>query len=274
VVLYYALGGGLGHLTRATRVLEALGYRDRAVLLSASDYARDPRVTDGLPVVHVPAALGRDPAAFRRWLVDLLGALAPDRLLVDSFPGGILGELCGMELPPAEHVARRLRWPVYAQRLDGPLPRYEVTRVLEQLEQRHAQRLGLCSERLAQLDLRPPDCAGGEPLLDRPHWLVVHSGPDAEVVALARRAATRLREASSSATVLVLCPQAPSWLPPGAEWRDVYPAAPFFGHAEKLVSAAGFNVMSETRAVRDRHDFVPYFRALDDQHARASANCV
>ena len=28
VILYYALGGGLGHLTRARKVLEALGLRD------------------------------------------------------------------------------------------------------------------------------------------------------------------------------------------------------------------------------------------------------
>jgi hypothetical protein len=274
MILYYALGGGLGHLTRATRVLAALGYRDRAVLLSASNYARDPRVTEGLPVVRVPPALGRDRAAFRAWLVDLLRGLAPDRLLVDSFPGGILGELCGMELPPAEHVARRLRWPAYAQRLDRPLPRYEVTRVLEVLDERHAQRLAHCSERLEPFELPAPGVDAGEPLLARPHWLVVHSGPDSEVVALARRAAARLRHAGSRAALLVICPQAPSWLPPRAQWRDVYPAAPCFGHAEKVVSAAGFNVMTETRAVRDRHDVVPYFRALDDQHARALANCV
>ena len=111
-------------------------------MLSASAYARDPRVTDGLPV-RAGAHCAWDETAPRSaaWLADLLASLRPERLLVDSFPGGILGELCGMALPPAEHVARRLRWPAYAQRLDGPLPRFEITRVLERLDQRHAERL-------------------------------------------------------------------------------------------------------------------------------------
>ena len=82
-----------------------------------------------------------DRAGFRDWLADALAELEPEELIVDSFPGGILGELCGMELPPARHVARRLRWPAYALRLDGPLPRYEVVYELEPLEERHAQEL-------------------------------------------------------------------------------------------------------------------------------------
>ena len=141
VVLYYALGGGLGHLTRARQVLAALDLTDDAALLTASRFARDQRVTGELPVVQVPRWLGRDRAAFREWLAVTLADLRPQELIVDSFPGGILGELCGMELPPARHVARRLRWPAYAPRLDGPLPRYEVAYVLEPLEDRHAQAL-------------------------------------------------------------------------------------------------------------------------------------
>ena len=273
MVLYYALGGGLGHLTRARRVLSALGYSERAALLSASPYARDSRVTGGLPVVHVPSRLGRDRAAFRSWLADLLAALRPDRLLVDSFPGGILGELCGMALPPAEHIARRVRWPAYSQRLDGPLPRYEITRVLERLDARHAERLARSAQRLESFDLPVPSFERAEPLLDEPHWLVVHSGPDREVTALARRAAAIRRDQGASAQILVICPHPPSWLPVGAQWRNAYPVAPFFGYAEKIVSAAGFNVMHETIQVRERHDFVPYFRALDDQSARAADNC-
>ena len=96
------------------------------MLLTASRYARDPRVTGGLPVIDVPRRLGHDRAAFRRWLAGTLRELAPDELIVDSFPGGILGELCGLELPPARLIARRLRWPAYRGRLRAPLPRYET----------------------------------------------------------------------------------------------------------------------------------------------------
>ena len=63
----------------------------------------------------------------------LLDDLQPDELLVDAFPGGILGELCGIELPPARLIARALRWDAYARRLDGPLPEYDVVHALEPL---------------------------------------------------------------------------------------------------------------------------------------------
>jgi hypothetical protein len=259
VILYYALGGGLGHLTRARRVLAALDLSERATLLTASRFARDPRVTGGLPVIGVPARLGRDRAAFRRWLAGALAALDPEELIVDSFPGGILGELCELALPPARHVARRLRWPAYAARLAGPLPRYEVAYALEPLADDHARELAWCARRVQPLAL--PVEPAGAPLVDEPHWLVVHSGPDAELLALLGRAAAAPR-------IVVVSPRRPSRLPARAQWRDVYPVAPHLAHAERIVTAAGFNLVQETAALRERHVRVPFPRALDDQFGR------
>ena len=59
MILYYALGGGLGHLTRARKVLGAPSATPS--LLTASEHARDPRVTGGLPVIPVPRRLGPRP---------------------------------------------------------------------------------------------------------------------------------------------------------------------------------------------------------------------
>src|SRR5947209_18093104 len=148
MVLYYALGGGLGHLTRARRLLSALGLADGAAVLTASEFSRDPRVVGELPVVEVPARLGRDRVAFRRWMSATLAALAPEELIVDSFPGGILGELCGMQLPPARYVTRRVRWSAYRRRLPTGLPRYELAHVLEPLEPAHATALEECARRV------------------------------------------------------------------------------------------------------------------------------
>jgi hypothetical protein len=237
VILYYALGGGLGHLSRAGKVLDALGLD--AVILSASRHARDPRVTGGRPVIHVPRRLGHDRAEFRAWLArPLAGA---EELIVDSFPGGILGELCGLALPPARYVARRLNWPAYADRLDGPLPQFAATYQLEPVA--HA----LCDPQPLALAL--PEA--GAPLSGKPHTLVVHSGPDHEIDQLRARA---------SGHTLVISPR----------HHDVYPVAPHLPHAERIITAAGFNLMQETAHLRDRHTFVPFARALDDQFARAA----
>jgi hypothetical protein len=63
----------------------------------------------------------------------------------------------------------------------------------------------------------------------------------------------------------------PVRLPERAQWRDVYPVAPHLPHAERIVTAAGFNLMQETAHLRDRHAFVPFERALDDQFTRSGA---
>lgn len=277
MVLYYALGGGLGHLTRARRVLTALGSSDEATLLTASRYAGDPRVTGGLPVVDVPRRLGYDRVAFRRWLAGTLRELAPDELIVDSFPGGILGELCGCDLPPARLLARRLRWPAYRRRLPGPLPRYEVAHVIEPLSGLYRDALASIAPRPEPLSLAP---AARGPLDDtrlddEPHIAVVHSGPDDELGELIDLAHELRRGARTR--VVVVSPHRPTaaarWrhVDPSARWRDVYPVAPHLHHAELIVTAAGWGAMQDTEHVRDRHRFVPFPRALDDQFARARA---
>jgi predicted glycosyltransferase len=95
-----------------------------------------------------------------------------------------------------------------------------------------------------------------------PHWLVVHSGPQDELDRLLARAADAPR-------VVVVSPRRPRRLPERAQWRDVYPVAPHLAHAQRIVTAAGFNLMQETAHLRGRHTFVPFARALDDQFARA-----
>jgi hypothetical protein len=239
VILYYALGGGLGHLSRARKVLA--GHED-AVLLTASRHARDPRVTAGRPVIPVPRRLGDDRDAFRAWLTTLFEDLNPDELVVDAFPGGILGELCGMELPPARLVARALRWDVYARRLDGPLPRYAAVHALEPLPYAPPGPV----EPLALPHAEPTT-----PLSDGPHTLVVHAGPEHELSRLL---------AHARGETLVIHPR----------HVDVYPAEPHLAHADHIITGGGFNAIHETAPYRDRHTAVPFARKLDDQYARAA----
>lgn len=161
---------------------------------------------------------------------------------MDAFPGGILGELCGIELPPARLVARGLRWDNYASRLDGPLPRYAAVHVLEPLPYDPPGPVE---------PLTLPHAAPGAPLADEPHTLVVHGGPPHELEQLLAHA--------RGSTVVV-----------HPDHRDVYPAEPHFAHAEHIVTGAGFNAIHETAPYRERHTAVAFARTLDNQDARAA----
>jgi hypothetical protein len=264
VILYYAIGGGLGHLVRARAVLHTLGIEGEAVVLTASTHASDRRVVGELPVIRAPDSLDHDRAELRRWLDAVLAAVRPERVIVDAFPAGVLGELRDLDVP-VDHVARLLRWPRYVRRLDGPLPQIETTFVVEPLHPDHRTELAAASSRMEPLHLVDPpapirdDAAGAAPVdgaaLVNGAALVVHAGPDHEVealVSLARSTGRRVMVAR-----------------PGGGDLDVHPAAALFPHAGHIVTAAGFNAMRQAAPFRDRHTYVPFPRPLDDQHARA-----
>ena len=255
MILYYAIGGGLGHLVRARAVLHTLGVADRAALVTASPFAADPRVVGELPVIRVPDALDGDRAALRRWLGDLVACLRPERLVADAFPAGVLGELEAGLGVPMDHVARLLRWPRYARRLDGPLPRIETTFAVEPLHADQLAALGSASERVVALSLVDPpapprdDAAGAA--------LVVHTGPAREVCVLASLAAR------TGHPVRIARPGGPD--------LDVHPASALFRRAAAIVTAAGFNAVRQAAPFGDRHLCLPFPRPLDDQRARARA---
>jgi hypothetical protein len=100
-------------------------------------------------------------------------------------------------------------------------------------------------------------------MIERPFWLIVHSGPPHEVEELI----AYTRELTTM-PVLVATPCDVA-MPDGFTRIDAFPAHPLFPFAERIVSAAGFNVMLETEPWREKHIVLPFPRRFDDQFARA-----
>jgi hypothetical protein len=258
MILYYAVGGGLGHLTRARRVLSLL--RIDAAVVTASPHA----ALIGLPIVTVPPSLSRAPEEHRAWM----RTLRCERLIVDTFPGGIQGELCGLDMP-MDYVARLLRWEEYRKCVPQDLPRFGTTWVVEELTDAHAAFVRANSHHFAQLDVG----AGFSPPVSRPaeaarytrYWLIVHSGPEDEV----RELVAYAQELRPTVPVLVATARDVE-LPRGFERIDIYPASALFPKAERIISAAGFNVMCETEAWRAKHHVLPFPRRFDHQYLRAA----
>lgn len=265
----YALGGGLGHVMRMHAVLDALCVRERTVaVLVSSPLAADPRAAGELPIELAPTEFARDRAGLARWVSRRLAAHDPDVVLVDAFPAGILGELAlvpELERAALVHVARLLRWSAYADRLVGPLPRFERCFAVEPLLPEHVTALGGEPE---PLELAPVQGGDGDGL---PHgaWVALHSGPSTETARLAWHAERARRREDPDAPLVVLHPGAtPPGLPPNAAHSDIVPAAPLLADAARIVTAGGFNAIRETAPHRDRHIALPLPRSLDDQAER------
>ena len=272
MLLYYAMGGGLGHLTRARAFLHTLGLEGAATLFTSSRLAGDLRVTGGLPVVHVSAELDGDRKGLRAILEKTISDLGASRLVIDAFPAGILGELSDWTPPPGLalwHIARLLRWGRYSADASPRLPRFEKVFVLEELHDDHRHALEAVSAETRHLDLVDPPSTPPEPV-DAPYTLVVHSGPDDETNDLVACARELLRADGSEARLVVASPERPQAIPLDVSWRDALPATDLFAAAERIVAAAGFNVVRQSAPFRSKRFLVPYPRRFDDQFARAA----
>jgi predicted glycosyltransferase len=235
MIVYYAAGGGLGHITRARRVLDVLQIDDAVIVASVP---ADERVTGRYPVVSS------------------LDGLAPERIIADAFPLGLFGELADVGVP-MDYVARLLKWDEYRRCVPYPLPTFGTTYLVEEVNHE------VPCERIVELTLPRRD--GAVPAVETtalPYWLVVHSGPEAEVRELIAYA-EELQRIENDKSEIVVVSQCGIGL-------DLIPASSLFAGAAKIVSAAGFNVMLETEPYRDKHHAVPMPRRFDDQFARAA----
>jgi len=245
-VAVWCPGDGLGHLTRAVAALATVGVPSgEAVLLTGSPWAADPRATGGHRTA--PARL-----PVRRGV----------ELWVDALPCG-RGELDRDAVAPAasvRHLARLLRWDAYRPRLPATAPRFVTTWLTEPVGAEQAVWLHAASDEVVALDLvDPPAPTPGVDVADA--WLVVHSGPAAEVEELVAYAADTAATEGADPRIIVV----------GPGGLDVLPAWPLFAGAARLVTAAGANAVRQARlhAPHVPHLVLPLPRRWDDQAARA-----
>ncbi|HSE97351.1 MAG TPA: hypothetical protein VLD57_03710, partial [Blastocatellia bacterium] len=196
MILYYALGGGLGHLTRARAVLHTLSIQDRVVILASSPFAKDARVTGGREVILVPAESSSDPAGYRSWLAEQIERLSPSKILLDTFPAGIIGEFCDFSFsccPELLHIARLLRWSDYSRQLRGAPPLLDLTYMIEPLAAEHEDYLRSHSVEVREISFdnirenpsrEALEAADRLKLEEKLVWLIVHSGPNEETLEL------------------------------------------------------------------------------------------
>ena len=274
MIVCYAQGGGLGHLTRIRAFLHTV-YPDRAAtVLTGSPFAADPRVTGPHQTVHPPTALER--AELASWLRRTLDRLAPTELVVDAFPAGLAGELSAEVVPPGTrtviHLARLLRWSAYRDLVSPQPVRFDRTWCVEPLTAEHREYLTAVSAAVAPLSLVEPPIPG-RTAADVPAsgaWLIVHAGPDAEIMELVGYAQDTADLEGVRPDLILVSPCRPAQLPHQIRHLPAYPAWPLFEHAERIVTAAGCNVVRQLAPWRTRHRMVPFPRRFDDQFTRAT----
>ncbi len=254
--LLYALGGGLGHLTRALalgRVARRRGHLVQVVTTSAFAPLLPLEAELGSEGVHrLDAELDRE--AVRAAIERLLAETRPDVLVVDTFPRGLGGELAALlpHLPARKVLVHRDVSPAYVERfglarfvdvydrllLPGePAPLAHHPRAVETAPWllRDAEELLDVPE--ARRRLRAPE----DPAL--PVVAVLGCGREEEV-AQSAMLARRLQHELPEAAVRWLCPMPSPDMARSGRW----PALESLRGVDVLVGAGGYNTVQEARA--------------------------
>ncbi|HPC39344.1 MAG TPA: hypothetical protein PLM53_10815 [Spirochaetota bacterium] len=269
-ILYYAMGGGLGHLTRTLAIADEMGPRSSSLrILCSSNFSPMVLASTGHAIDHVTGDTLASRESYYGFLSDYIERHQFSLIILDTFPFGIVGEWLTLAPDiPRLLVARSLKWDRY-------------TDVVNTKETRSGRHFPSCSLVIEPLDndyetvLRDNSSAANlhEPILRRRshhpgsdpstgllnRCAVVHSGNENERNSLLDYAAGLFRERDMSVPIDTVFPD-----------QQVYPADGLVSSYRYIVSAAGYNMaaLASQAGPHCQHYLFPFTRKYDDQHAR------
>lgn len=286
--LLYALGGGLGHLQRGLALARQVVLQQPVRLLANS--RAWPQIQPQLPHLFAPAALAnlqvswRSPelglAATQEWIARELANPAATRLVVDTFPRGLVGDLADLlpRFPGPRVLVQRDLNPEYLQAKD--LPAF-VTR--------HYDRILLPGEGTPPLAALPqslptaPWLLGGADAVltlaaardrlglgnsDRPLAIVLAAGRPEELAEYGELTLALHRaypELVARCLALTRPPACPRSL-----WQPIYPALAVLPAATLAVGGGGYHTVYEAQALGLPLIAWPRSRLYDRQAARVA----
>lgn len=281
--LYYAMGAGYGHLTRAKKVIEQLKlfpvvvvtnsqYIQPKSLRQSQHLAGIAKSLNKLDIITPPRAVNHYKSLLYSWIKMQIKRYGVDHLYLDSFPCGIKGEIDDTIDVEKSYVARILNWPYYLKQLNSYI-HFKHSYMLEQLYINHKEWIKRHSQACSCLKLAATPVrrqAISMSILPKKYCLVVHSGPESEINQLLLFAENQLAYYQCRLPIILLAPRRPTELKKDIIYFNVHPAYHLIRHASIVVSGAGFNLIDEMKQYKIKHCLLPFPRKYDDQFYRAA----
>ncbi len=266
--LFYAHGGGLGHLTRIHKLIRTLKLPAHAVCIitpsAFTSYFTDykfVKISWNTPVEN-----------WSKTIEETLIKHNTNTFYIDTFPLGIKGELLTIykTFPKLKYVyiSRILKWQDYYNSMPLGCPiTFSKTIILEELYPEHLywiQKNTLDIEFVTLQNDRFPAI----PFLKSPYLLVVHSGGKKAVLQICNEALKVCQNRPEIAIIVFTQVDVDLKDPRIQIFKNKYPVSRYFKHAEKIYTAAGFNSMQELNLYKEKHIAIPLDKLYDDQFFR------
>lgn len=334
-ILFYAQGGGLGHLQRSMNMINVLQLfsNDDAIyqvfVASSSIYLTDylkeiaisnPKLQNKLQHIKpllIPQNFENDSENnfinYQKWLVKQINDLNIGEIYLDVFPCGLVGEWNNITELLVNYqrdvsfsetnfleikfysISRHLKWQNYKQLITKPLF-FEASFMVEALESEHLAFITQHSKSVKTLKLVPFQYnlqqnnsqnnykTNLKSNLETPFWLIIHSEPLEELLILLEYTLEKqLIQKSNSKIIIISQISKDKFIEflqkisniiqidlNYIEIINTFDTQNLIIHAEKIISACGFNVMQECENFSDKHECIPFERRYDDQFWRAS----
>jgi UDP-N-acetylglucosamine--N-acetylmuramyl-(pentapeptide) pyrophosphoryl-undecaprenol N-acetylglucosamine transferase len=287
IVSYAINGRGLGHLVRQLSILRwvkryaaLLGVQAEVWILTTSEADTLAR-REGVPAFKLPSKAmmrdaGIDPTRYlalaRQWVMNSIAGLAPDVLVVDTFPGGSFGELLPVleTVPTRVLVARAVKDAIATDdAYRALLPLYHKTIVPDErgvgpILLREREELLSREDARAALGVTDRKCV----------YVTLGGGGDEMAPRVLPQLCDRLVERGWHVVVgagpLYIGPERRG---PFCTWIDRYVPLELLRAADAAVSAGGYNSVTELMFAGVPTVFLPQPRVADDQAGRAQAAC-
>ena len=270
MILYYAVGGGLGHLSRAKKLFQYYGITDYKVITSQTSNP----VFSIDQVVCLDVELQASPVRLYNYIKSLIEKYDVSTFFIDTFPTGILGELNVAQLREfctVNYVARYVKWDKYKEKLPHKVS-FDKSIIVDDLCQEQYEYIKSVSLALETIQLPILGFTDNPvPQFNEAYWLINHSGPSEEVLELLAYAQEIAALEHQEPLFVINTQSSMITLVANDKMKIInnYPATALFKQAAKIITACGFNVMQETISYSEKHVFIPFNRKYDDQFLRA-----
>ncbi|WP_040281765.1 hypothetical protein [Psychroserpens damuponensis] len=266
--VFYAQGGGLGHLTRVDTLIKTLDIPKREVIIIT------PSVFTNYFKGYQFVRLRWDEHHYdwAKTIVHTLKKYPVTRFYVDTFPFGLKGELnlVYSTFPKLTYIyiSRVLKWDFYTSTVTQKASIiFYNTLLLEPLYDAHLNWITSHSTSVTPITLKreslTPIC-----YMKSAYVLVVHSGGKDDVLKICKQAIEDYKTQNSIKIVVFTQVHVHIENDNVVVKNDVYPVSQYFENAIKIYTAGGFNSMHELKNYKEKHVAVALNKLYDDQEFR------
>ena len=265
--VFYAHGGGLGHLTRISKLIDCLNLPVKDVIIITPS-----AFTKYFNYRFVNIAWNDSVLNWTKTIKKTIETCNLTTFYIDTFPLGLKGELVDVynafpELKYA-YIARLLKWDNYLNTVPFSLPiKLHKTFLLELLYPEHEKWIENHSETTLKINFSTKEVLPVK-YMDAPYVLVVHSGGKDDVLKICNKAIHDYQH-RPDVTLVVFTQVDITFDSARVKVHDnIFPVNQFFHDAEKIYTGAGFNSMQELIPYKNKHISIPFKKIYDDQFFR------